>query len=353
MNPEFGTRTSPVINRTPARRPERLALTCTNPVIGLEIHAQLLTDTKIFCGCRTSFGAPPNTHVCPVCLGLPGALPVLNRAGRRSGRARRAGAGLPNQRALDVRPQELLLSGPAEGLSDLAIRPAAGAAAAASSSCRRRRRRTRRHHARAPGRGRRQVAARRLPGFATGTRYLDFNRSGVPLIEIVTEPDLRIGGDAAAVLRAACAICWSWLGVNDGNMEEGSLRCDANVSVRPAGAGDARHEGRGEEPELVPLSAAGARVRDRAADRGRRATAAASCRRRGSGTQARGARVVDAQQGRGARLPLLPGAGSAAARSSTRRASLRSARALPELPDARRGAVRGASTGCPSTTPAS
>ena len=95
-------------------------------VMGLEVHVQLRTRTKMFCGCRTTFGDPPNTNVCPVCLGLPGALPVPNAEAIRLGHPRRAGARMhrpPDQR---VCPQELLLSRPAEGLPDLAVRSAAG-----------------------------------------------------------------------------------------------------------------------------------------------------------------------------------------------------------------------------------
>ncbi len=106
-------------------------------------------------------------------------------------------------------------------------------------------------------------------GFPDSDRktYLDFNRSGTPLIEIVTEPDLRSAGDAADAFRKLREILIA-LGVNDGNMEEGSLRCDANVSVRPEGRDDARDEDRSEEHQLVPLSREGARVRDRAAGGG-------------------------------------------------------------------------------------
>ncbi len=91
------------------------------PVIGLEVHVQLLTVTKIFCSCSTRFGDPPNTNVCPVCLGLPGALPVLNRKAVEFAVLGGDGAELPHQRDFHLRPQELLLSRPAQGLPDFAV----------------------------------------------------------------------------------------------------------------------------------------------------------------------------------------------------------------------------------------
>ena len=169
------------------------------------------------------------------------------------------------------------------------------------------------------------------------TTYLDFNRSGVPLIEIVTEPDLRSAADAADVLRAACARLLVWLGVNDGNMEEGSLRCDANVSVRPAGATTL-----GTKAEVKNLNSF--RYLQKALEyeierqidvlerrRPRRAGDAAV----GSGGRAHG---LDAQQGRGARLPVLPGARSAAARrrrGARRRDRARRCRSCPTRAAAR------------------
>jgi aspartyl-tRNA(Asn)/glutamyl-tRNA(Gln) amidotransferase subunit B len=201
------------------------------PVIGLEIHAQLLTETKIFCGCRTAFGAPPNTHVCPVCLGLPGALPVLNR--RAVALAVKAALALGctvHTRSIFARKnyfypdlpkgyqisqyEQPLATGGALSLPANALSPIVGI--------------TRVHME--------EDAGKSLHGLADADRStsLDFNRSGVPLIEIVTEPDLRSAGDAAECFSRVREILVT-LGANDGNMEEGSLRCDANISVRPVG----------------------------------------------------------------------------------------------------------------------
>jgi aspartyl-tRNA(Asn)/glutamyl-tRNA(Gln) amidotransferase subunit B len=202
-------------------------------VIGLEIHAQLLTDTKIFCGCPTRFGAPPNTQVCPVCLGLPGSLPVLNR--RAVDYAIRAALALGcriNPQSEFARKNYFYPDLPKGYQISQYDRPLAS-----------------RGHVRID-RGDQAIevgitrvhleedAGKSLhEGFIDSDERtsVDFNRAGVPLIEIVTEPDLRSAADASAFfdhLRTTLV----WLGVNDGNMEEGSLRCDANVSVRPGGA---------------------------------------------------------------------------------------------------------------------
>jgi aspartyl-tRNA(Asn)/glutamyl-tRNA(Gln) amidotransferase subunit B len=194
------------------------------PVIGLEIHAQLLTASKIFCACSTAYGAEPNTQVCPVCLGMPGALPVLNRAAvdfaiRASlalgcavhdtsvfARKNYFYPDLPKGYQISQYELPLATSGLFE---DVRI--------------------TRVHLEEDAGKSLHE-------GFPDSARktYVDYNRTGVPLIEIVTEPDLRSGAAAAEFFTRLREVL-VWLGVNDGNMEEGSLRCDANVSVRRAG----------------------------------------------------------------------------------------------------------------------
>ena len=202
------------------------------PVIGLEIHAQLLTNTKIFCGCSAAFGAEPNTHVCPVCLGLPGALPVLNervvefaiRAALALGcsvepvsifaRKNYFYPDLPKGYQISQYEQPLGVDGCVEYESE-------GQASTVGI--------IRVHLEEDAGKS----LHTGLPESETYT-HLDFNRSGVPLIEIVTHPDLRSAAAAADFFARLRAILLA-VDVNDGNMEEGSLRCDANISVRPVG----------------------------------------------------------------------------------------------------------------------
>jgi aspartyl-tRNA(Asn)/glutamyl-tRNA(Gln) amidotransferase subunit B len=194
-------------------------------VIGLEIHAQLLTASKIFCGCSTAFGAAPNTHVCPVCLGLPGALPVLNREAVDDAIRAALALGCRIKEASVFARKNYFYPDLPKGyqISQYEL-PLATAGALTGVGI------TRVHMEEDAGKSIHE-------GFADSDRktYVDFNRSGVPLIEIVTEPDLRSASDAAAFFSRLREML-VWLGVNDGNMEEGSLRCDANVSVRPAGA---------------------------------------------------------------------------------------------------------------------
>jgi aspartyl-tRNA(Asn)/glutamyl-tRNA(Gln) amidotransferase subunit B len=201
-------------------------------VIGLEIHAQLLTATKIFCGCSTRFGAEPNTALCPVCLGLPGALPVLNR--RAVELATRAALALGcriHPESIFARKNYFYPDLPKGYQISQYDRPLATGGSIGFAA-----------DGRAVTVGITRVhmeedAGKSLhDGFADSARstHLDFNRSGVPLIEIVTEPDLRSAADAAEAFSRVREVLVA-VGVNDGNMEEGSLRCDANVSVRPVG----------------------------------------------------------------------------------------------------------------------
>jgi len=202
-------------------------------VIGLEVHAQLLTRTKIFCACSTEFGAPPNTHVCPVCLGLPGSLPVLNR--EVVTKAVKTALALD----LTINPESIwerkhyfypdLPKG--YQISQLALPLAERGRLEIMTS-----------------QGPRTIGITRLhleedagklvhseDAFSSArSSFVDLNRAGTPLMEIVSDPDLRTPEEAGAYLRALRDIL-VYLEVCDGNMEEGSLRCDANVSARLRG----------------------------------------------------------------------------------------------------------------------
>lgn len=207
-------------------------MTSYEAVIGLEIHAQLMTATKIFCGCSTAFGAAPNAHTCPVCAGLPGALPVLNR--RAVDLAVTAGLALGcdvQERSVFARKNYFYPDLPKGYQISQYEQPLArgGGLQLPASAGGRFVKLTRIHMEEDAGKSLHE-------GFADSARktYLDYNRSGVPLVEIVTEPDMRSAEEAAVFFETLRQIL-VWLGVNDGNMDEGSLRCDANVSVRRTG----------------------------------------------------------------------------------------------------------------------
>jgi aspartyl-tRNA(Asn)/glutamyl-tRNA(Gln) amidotransferase subunit B len=202
-------------------------------VIGLEVHAQLKTLTKAFCGCSTRFGDAPNSNTCPVCLGLPGALPVLNRKARDL--AIRAALALHcriHERSVFARKNYFypdLPKGYQISMYELPLATAGwleidldGATKQIGI--------TRVHME--------EDAAKNLhEGFADSDRwsYIDYNRCGVPLIEIVSEPDIRTPAQAYSYLTTLKQVL-EYTDVSDCNMEEGSLRCDANVSVRLRGA---------------------------------------------------------------------------------------------------------------------
>jgi len=209
------------------------ALAKYEPVIGLEVHVQLLTKTKIFCGCSTRFGDPPNSNVCPVCLGLPGTLPVLNkRAVEMAMRASLALNCTVHEHSRFARKNYFYPDLPkGYQISQYELPLATGGWLEIEVGGVKKRIGITRLHLE-------EDAAKNLhEGFAQSARkaYIDYNRCGTPLSEIVSEPDMRAPDEAYAYLTTLRQIML-YTGVSDGNMEEGSLRCDANVSVRPRGS---------------------------------------------------------------------------------------------------------------------
>ena len=197
------------------------------PVIGLEIHAQLKTKTKIFCACSTAFGAPPNTHTCPVCLGMPGVLPVLNK------KVVEYTLRMALATHCDIRPQSRfarknyfypdLPKGYQISQYELPIAQHGYVDVEVSGST---------HRIGITRIHMEEDAGKLGHDPHRPISRVDFNRTGVPLIEIVSEPDIRAPEAAGAYLRQLRAVV-RYLGICDGNLEEGSFRCDANVSIRP------------------------------------------------------------------------------------------------------------------------
>ena len=203
------------------------------PVIGLEVHAQLLTRSKIFCGCSTRFGDPPNSNVCPVCLGLPGTLPVLNQRAVEMGmRAALALNCTVHEHSRFARKNYFYPDLPkGYQISQYELPLATGGWVEIEHDGKAKRVGITRLHLE-------EDAGKSLhDGFPHSDEktYVDFNRCGTPLSEIVSEPDMRSPDEAYAYLTTLRQILL-YTGVSDCNMEEGSLRCDANVSVRLRGS---------------------------------------------------------------------------------------------------------------------
>jgi aspartyl-tRNA(Asn)/glutamyl-tRNA(Gln) amidotransferase subunit B len=206
------------------------------PVIGLEVHCQLLTRSKAFCASPVVFGAPPNTAVCPVCLGYPGVLPVVNREMvTLAMRIVLATGGTVNERSVFARKNYFYPDLPKGYQISQYDRPLAtgGGIEVGAPGRARRVRLCRIHLEEDAGKLMHEFPWEDLP---SSVSLVDLNRAGTPLAEIVTEPDLRSADEASEFLSKLRRLV-RWVDASDGNMEEGSLRCDANVSLRPAGSG--------------------------------------------------------------------------------------------------------------------
>ncbi len=267
---------------TAALSPEVLAK--YQPVIGLEVHVQLLTRTKAFCGCKNEYGGDPNTHTCPTCLGLPGALPVLNRqAVEFAALAARAIGCTVNEISIFARKNYFYPDSPKGYQISQFDKPLAehGHITVTDANGNPKPIGITRLHLE-------EDAGKSLhDGFADSASrtYIDLNRCGTPLIEIVSEPDIRTPDEAFEYLTRLKEILL-YTGVSDCNMEEGSLRCDANVSVmlRLRRAAGVRHQGRGQKRQLASATSAPRSSTRSSARSPCSKKVAASCRSRASGT---------------------------------------------------------------------
>ncbi len=198
-------------------------------VIGLEVHAQLLTDSKIFCGCSTRFGAAPNANACPICLGMPGVLPVLNRkvVEFMMKMALATNCSINGQNVFARKNYFYPDLPKGYQISQYAQPPAEHGHIDIEINGDKKRIGITRIHME-------EDAGKLVHDEVNPSSYVDVNRCGVPLIEIVSEPDLRSAEEAATYLRRLHEIL-VYLEICDGNMQEGSFRCDANVSIRPKG----------------------------------------------------------------------------------------------------------------------
>ena len=197
-------------------------------VIGLEVHTHLLTRSKLFCGCAASFGGPPNENVCPVCMGMPGVLPVLNRYAVELA-LRMAFAAHSDIQAYSVFARKsYFYPDLPKGyqISQYELPLCKGGYIEISNGGKPRRIRLVRIHME-------EDAGKNI--HEAESTLVDFNRSGVPLVEIVSEPDIRSAGEAGAYLRELRAIL-RYVGASEGRMEEGNFRCDVNVSIRRRGS---------------------------------------------------------------------------------------------------------------------
>ncbi len=199
-------------------------------VIGLEVHAQLTTQTKMFCSCSTKFGNPPNTQVCPVCMGLPGVLPVINKKAVEYALRLALALGCKINFVSVMARKNYFYPDLPKGyqISQYELPIAEGGAVEIEINGQKKKINLVRIHME-------EDAGKLIHDEKQPYSYVDFNRAGVPLLEIVSKPEISSPEEAVAYLKTLRRIV-RYLGICDGNMEEGSLRCDANVSVRPKGS---------------------------------------------------------------------------------------------------------------------